>query len=256
MTEMGQAISRTPAQLLWTSGWDSTFRLLQLLLVHKYPVKPFYVIDPTRLSLGMEMRAIEKIKQAVLKEHPECKSLLLPVHFVLMSDIPANAEVSATIAELRQTHGIGEQYDWLARFASQMKEPLELSIERYVGRPDKWRTLLSDHVKQESGESGTYYRMVDDPAQPELKKLAVFRFPLFDRTKLDMLEAAKKHNFDHLMALTWFCHKPLKDGTACGTCAPCCSTREDGLGWRIGARGNLRDKRNTLLRKITKPFRG
>ena len=40
----------TPVQILWTGGWDSTFRLLQLLLELKLEVIPHYVIDDTRES--------------------------------------------------------------------------------------------------------------------------------------------------------------------------------------------------------------
>ena len=34
-------------KLLWTGGWDSTFRLLQLLLLYEKKVQPYYIIDPT-----------------------------------------------------------------------------------------------------------------------------------------------------------------------------------------------------------------
>lgn len=34
--------------LLWTGGWDSTFRVLQLLLCSRDAVQPHYIIDPER----------------------------------------------------------------------------------------------------------------------------------------------------------------------------------------------------------------
>jgi hypothetical protein len=253
MTETGQATSQIPANLLWTSGWDSTFRLLQLLLIEKYPVKSLYVMDPKRRSLAMEIRTIEKIKQAVVRERPECRSLLLPTRFVLESDIPVDANISAQISKIREIYGIGDQYDWLARFAKQFTEPVELSVERFLPPNDKWKKLLGEDLEKESGGWGSASRVVAMPSRPEIGVLRLFRFPVIELTKREMLEIAKKHKFDHLLAMTWFCHKPTPEGTPCGTCAPCCHTREDGFGWRIGLKGNLRDKRNTLLRKIN-PF--
>jgi hypothetical protein len=250
-----QQASRKPVHLLWTSGWDSTFRLLQLVLTHKYPVRPFYVLDPARLSMTTEVRTIERIKDALLAEHPECKDLLSPTHFALKSDIPPNAAISTAIAALRAKNGIGDQYDCLARFAAQFDEPLELSIERYIGRGDKWRKMLSEHVTKKESAAGAYFQLTS-PVDRELEVLSVFRFPLFEYTKLDMQTIAQEQGYANLLELTWFCHKPMTDGSACGTCAPCCTTREDGLGRRIPMRGNLRDKRNTLLRMIAKPFRG
>ena len=36
--------------ILWTGGWDSTFQLLSLLLLHGRKVTPYYLIDAERLS--------------------------------------------------------------------------------------------------------------------------------------------------------------------------------------------------------------
>ena len=36
----------SPRRLLWTGGWDSTYRLLDLLLVQKQHVQPYYVEMP------------------------------------------------------------------------------------------------------------------------------------------------------------------------------------------------------------------
>jgi len=36
--------------LLWTGGWDSTFRLLQLILDTRATIQPVYVIDTARRS--------------------------------------------------------------------------------------------------------------------------------------------------------------------------------------------------------------
>ena len=48
--------------LLWTGGWDSTFQLLQLLIIHRRRVTPFYLLDEERRSTGVEIRTIKRIK--------------------------------------------------------------------------------------------------------------------------------------------------------------------------------------------------
>ena len=53
------------ANLFWTGGWDSTFRLLQLVVEQGRLVQPYYIIDPNRLSLRHEIKAMSDIEQAI-----------------------------------------------------------------------------------------------------------------------------------------------------------------------------------------------
>ena len=64
--------------LLWTGGWDSTFRLLSLSLLHQRPVQPYYIITWDRPSTGAEIQTMCDIKRLLFKKHPETKSLLRP----------------------------------------------------------------------------------------------------------------------------------------------------------------------------------
>ena len=47
-----------PINLFWTGGWDSTFRLLQLIIVFRKRVQPYYIIDTTRKSVQNEKQAM------------------------------------------------------------------------------------------------------------------------------------------------------------------------------------------------------
>jgi hypothetical protein len=85
-------MSAAPA-LLWTGGWDSTFRLLWLVLVEQRPVQPVYLIDACRGSTGMELRAMAAIRREVARQHPEAAARLLPVHIADIADLPANTVV-------------------------------------------------------------------------------------------------------------------------------------------------------------------
>ena len=67
-----------PINILWTSGWDSTFQLLNLLLVEKKQVQPYYIMFSQRKSLRRELQAIEEIKIKLFDLYPESEKLLLP----------------------------------------------------------------------------------------------------------------------------------------------------------------------------------
>jgi hypothetical protein len=41
--------------LLWTGGWDPTYRLLELLLIEDQMVRPHYIVDPECESIANEI---------------------------------------------------------------------------------------------------------------------------------------------------------------------------------------------------------
>lgn len=55
--------------LLWTGGWDSSFRLLDALLIKKMAVKTYYIIDYTRPSFAQEIKTINIIKHTINKQY-------------------------------------------------------------------------------------------------------------------------------------------------------------------------------------------
>lgn len=63
--------------LLWTGGWDSTYRLLYLLWEGKQ-VQPHYIIDTHRPSSGHELRAMEAIRASINKDIERLPGTLLP----------------------------------------------------------------------------------------------------------------------------------------------------------------------------------
>lgn len=47
--------------LLWSGGWDGTFRFLELMQHEDIEIQPIYVIDPGRESTPYEKKAMKKI---------------------------------------------------------------------------------------------------------------------------------------------------------------------------------------------------
>ena len=76
--------------LLWTGGWDSTFRLLQLLLLHRVPVVAYYIEDPTRPSTGIELETMARIVDRLHDAYPHTRDLLLPIRKAAVPDAAAD----------------------------------------------------------------------------------------------------------------------------------------------------------------------
>ncbi len=106
-------------QLLWTAGWDSTFRLLMALRVYRIAVQPYYLIHFTRRSTANELRAMQQISRGITARYPELAGLLHQPIISTVAEIGADPVITGRFERLRTRSHLGEQYDWLARFASQ-----------------------------------------------------------------------------------------------------------------------------------------
>jgi hypothetical protein len=236
-------------RLLWTAGWDSTFRLLDALLVRGKTVQPYYLVDAGRPSTASELRAIEQIGAAVARRNPGAAARLGRPVVANVADLQSDEQTAARFERLRARSHLGGQYDWLARFAIQHGlDDLELAIHR----DDKAAAFLQDYVVREEGGGDPYYRLRNDPTD-DLRIFERFRFPLFEATKRDMERAARQRGFIDLMELTWFCHIPTPDGRPCGRCNPCRYTIEEGLARRIPLRTRFRNHR--VVQRLKRPIR-
>ncbi|MGY2001889.1 hypothetical protein [Blastococcus sp. SYSU DS1024] len=202
-------------RLLWTGGWDSSFRLLHLLLVERRPVQPIYVIDTGRPSTLFELRAMEAMRAGVLARLPD-PSLLAPTACVLASDHLPGPRDAAIGERLRRETTMGTQYVWLSGPAEALGwSDVELCIERY-----------------ESGLSDWQRRVFDEPGQlngsPESELFRFWSFPVIHLTKEEMRQIAQAHGFLDLLLLRWSCFRPL-DGKPCGRCRPCRLTHDEGV---------------------------
>ena len=86
-----------PVHLFWTGGWDSTFRLLELLLTQQRVVQTYYVIDPGRRSTPQELEAMEKIQASIREVSPEAHRRLRPPIHIPLSEIATDEEITAVV---------------------------------------------------------------------------------------------------------------------------------------------------------------
>ena len=216
--------------ILWTGGWDSTFRILDLVLTKKESVQPFYILDSDRNSTPLELETMDKIKKLIIEKDPESKDRILDHIMISINKIPINEKITNDYSYLQTLSHLGSQYDWLARYADSMQMN---NIELCIHLDDKAEFFIKNDVELIKNDADSYYKLKDKPSKSELRIFSYFHFPLLKMTKLEMGETAKKNGFHHIMEETWFCFNPKKDGTPCGMCNPCKYTREEGLGRRV-----------------------
>lgn len=220
-------------KVLWTGGWDSTFRVLYCLIADKSHVQPYYIVDPFRWSLVQELKAMSRIKELLRIKYPELGALLLPTILVEKTDIAVDRQIAASYALLQNK--LGGQYEWLAMWAKQAgMKGVELVIEKTDSPVGCLPVVGRFLTKAEAG------LVVDDAyaGTPEHDLFHYFLFAITELSKLDMLRIARENGFEDILELSWFCHRPKFSTLPCGTCNPCKSTKHKGLGYRLGVYGN------------------
>lgn len=224
---------------LMTGGWDSTFRLLQLLLIEKRAVQPVYIIDSKRWTLIQELKAMAGIKKATLTRFPDAAPLLLPTRMYHRQDIQPDPDIEHAYAQLMKRAQFGAQYEWIARAAKQFGlTDAELCIEKGIERPAGFRAAAKDTLAM--CEDGSMRVPESRKGTPEHTFLGVFSFPIYTITKQEMRDIAREHGFLDILELAWFCHRPNILGQACGTCNPCQLVMTEGMSYRVPAPGRLR----------------
>ena len=209
--------------LLWTGGYDSTFRLLQLLCIEKKKVQPIYIIELSYKSPVHELMAMNEIRNML-----ECKGIskdqLRPTIYIDKIGIEINNEILKAWTNIKKRRHLGRQYIWIASLCKQYNlYDVELSIEKD-----------SENASSESIACD----LTGNRIAPDIKTIfKYFSLPLVDTTRQDMQGVIEKENWLHIMEQTWFCHHPMyhpfKKGIPCGICNPCRVTIEEGYGHRV-----------------------
>ena len=243
--------SLSPVNLLWTGGWDSSFRLLQLLLHHQREVVPHYLLDPTRASTRVELEAMERIRNLLLEKHPGTRALLKPLQRFDVTSLAPDATITEAFQRIVAERFIGSQYDWLARFRKQQGiAELELAAGHRGGRI---HGLINALVMRTEDNGYPSYRI--DPKYSDSKEFMVFggfSFPLFELCKQETGIIAAEQGWLDILSMTWFCHKPANGGEPCGYCNPCLYAVDEGFGWRIPRRNRIK---GIFYRALVRPMK-
>lgn len=238
--------NKNSVNFLWTGGWDSTFRLLELSTKHVI-IQPFYLKD-NRRSEQNELKAMELISNQIIKEsstNAKINDLLVLDRFdIEIDEISKNAYKSIKI----KVPKLGSQYEWLSAFSKTVKG-LELSLEK----GSKMDFLIQSYGKritvkdQNIGE----FIVLDNKNSPNdlVDLIGEFHFPILDKTKINMKTQMESLGLMHIMNKTWFCHHPIDD-KPCGICIPCIQAMEKGMKYRFDSTSILRYKINKFFKPV------
>lgn len=222
--------------LLWTGGWDSTYRLLYLLSQGRQ-VQPHYIIDPGRPSSDCELRAMEAICARINMTTEKLPGTLLPTEISGKRSSVQSKKVQEAYNAIVKKMYIGDQYMWLADYCeSRGIEGMEIGVE----------------------ENPIILKAVNSVGYPYSEVFGKFCFPILSTSKLEMKEWAEATGTLPIMELTWFCHRPTAKGEPCGRCHPCEVTIMGGMDYRLPLRSRIRYYFRVLprLRSFVKKFPG
>lgn len=221
--------------ILWTGGFDSTFRIVQLSR-YKVLIQPYYLSDQ-RKSEPYELKTIEQIVKK-LRAHEMTKCKIAPLIIIDKNQREEQSEVSAAFNRILERDFIGSQYKWLASFALKHS-----GIELSVHEDDKAISVIKKYGKFMlccDDTIGEYFEIDRKLSLEDIWLLfGNFHFPLVKYTKIQMREAYIANGYEDIMNLTWFCHSPVR-GCPCGICNPCRYTIKEGLKERFTTRALLR----------------
>ena len=183
--------------LFWTGGWDSTFRLLCLLLLEKNEVQPHYIVTGQK-STGKEIETMYRLIKDIYTKYPETRKLLKPLILKDYKGVEPNQEITNVYLEIKKEKKINAQYELLARYCHQINEKVELCSD-----PD------IDGLKIDYFNTGKIFD-------------TYFYYPLVDSHiyKKKMVKISNENGWSEIMSRTWFCRVPKRD-QPCGLCGPC-----------------------------------
>ncbi|SET77429.1 Queuosine biosynthesis protein QueC [Marinobacter segnicrescens] len=227
-----------PANVLWTGGWDSTYRVIQLVRQGR-PVNPHYIIDNNRDSTDIEIKTIKRISSILNEKYGE---LISDAKIVNSRQLPSRPEIHKAHRKIIEESYLGSQYIILASYCKEFEvNDLNLCIHK----DDKAYDHVSDFIEPAEDDG---YRLSASSPDHISELFRYFVFPILNLTKLEMEDHTRTWNFQEIMEMTWFCHTPFM-GKPCGTCYPCMYTINEGLSRRFSKIALIRYRMKLELRK-------
>ena len=232
--------------VLWTGGWDSTFRMLELAMKtdKNCVIQPIYVSGDGRKSEYKEIMVMREILP-LLRKKSRCNILELKI--IDKAQIPQNEIITKAFDRVRNLVKIGTQYEWLARLAV-LYPGIELGIELPNGEYSGCVTAINKTGKLSWNENSYYIDKSNSSSDCNLV-FGNFSFPIINRNELDMVKLVHEWKCESIMKKIWFCHLPIND-EVCGFCRPCQQKMECEMEWLLPKAAQKRYKMFKAISKI------
>ena len=202
--------------ILWTGGWDSTFRIVELSM-QDVCIQAIYVKDPKRKSVPYELEAMKKITE-LIKNKEGTKARFLPLKLIDLEEILQNDEITKAYKFIYEKTKLGSQHEWLARLAADYPG-IEIGTE--AGSQESSHILKAINMFGVLEKTdGKIVLNKEKSTREGLLVLGNVSFPIIDKTEKDMKDLIEKWGYEDVMQHIWFCHTPI-NGKPCGICHPC-----------------------------------
>ena len=231
---LNQLNLQNTTSLFWTGGYDSTFRLCQLLIDEKKKVQPIYVachyIDSTkkdyfadRSSKNKEIKIMQKIRRKLFNDFPYTRHLLKPLLIIykVRDDPIADKKTLYIHYQLGKYARPYTQYERISRFSLYYPTNIEVGLDKCGTGLDK----ATQGFREGIGANCKIWENLPEKyrALDVYKKI---RFGIVHLTKKDMLKISENNGYKYILKMTWSCWFPKKiyffrDGSPCGKCEMC-----------------------------------
>lgn len=221
-----------PVYVFWTGGYDSTFRLAQLVIVEKRVVQPVYISDNNldnkenkntkRHNHIQEYNAMDQIKENIFKAFPFTKSLILPT--IDIKNVNIDEDIEDNMKKLHKQKKVRRpvcQYGGMAQVTRDLDKDIEICVENATG--SMMNRTIKDQLICNKNDCNYYDKKIKKELIKKNNPLKIFRrfvFSTIHLTKKDMHNISKKHKFDFILKDTWSCWYP-RNGKPCGRCIMC-----------------------------------
>lgn len=246
------SVERDKVVLLWSGGWDGTFRLLQLAQ-YDIQIMPIYLIHKPRGPY--ERIAMQKILEQV-KQMPSLKAEILDIVYYEVEWILENCkdrEISEAYRYLQKKYRVGKQYEWFALLCKKLDIRMESAVvHQYHGKVEN--AVMAEGFllpMEDDFLEGRYHVLPQEGKQAVYRVFGNLIFPVIKLTKEDEERIARENGWIEIMKLSWFCHQPI-NGEPCGLCGPCDDAMNTGMEWRMPPKAQIRHKYHFLFRCIYK----
>lgn len=233
-------------EILWTGGWDSTFRVVELSREDNIVIQPIYIIDPNRKSVEYEKRSMDNIVSA-LKRKPGTKAEFMPTVMYRLEEIPRDDNISKAFHTIHAITNLGNQHEWLA-WLGKLHPNMEMCTEAGIAETshiidaiERFCTLdIKDNIGHVNHEKST---------EEGNLVLGWFTFPIITRTEVEMFQTIRDWGYEDVMKHIWFCHNPI-NGEPCGFCHPCDVKMESGMEWLLPLQAQKNYKMHKRVERV------
>lgn len=216
----------------WTGGYDSTYIICYRILVLGQTVQPIYMsfnldsLNTTdfwvRKNISEELNArkliASKVKDACIKKYH--KNLLLDTKYITKEMIKPDIKFSNDFTKLNLWPGKRKvhQYEYLARYAYQQQQYIDLGTVGIPAGKDAWGMFLKKYLIPFNELNTEIIPKVSNNSNNYV--LSKISFPIVRLSKKEIMKLSNQYNFYNILEITWSCWFP-KNGKPCGRCPMC-----------------------------------